>query len=236
MTTYVLIPGADGRAWYWHRVVPMLRERGHDAVAVDLPSGLDAGLAEHVTAVVDAIGDRDTGDDGPVLVAQSLAAVIAPLVCERIPVQQIILVNPMIPTPGETAGEWWDNTGRDEAARAFAAEEGRDPDAGFDLIVDFFHDVPQDATDEAMSGEASGPSEALFAEPWPLRAWPDVPTRILQGRDDRFFPLGFQLRIAAERLPGVPVEDLPGGHLVALSRPVELTELICDVTEAPRSR
>ncbi|MGW3625365.1 alpha/beta fold hydrolase [Streptomyces sp. NPDC000880] len=228
MTTYVLIPGADGHAWYWHRVVPMLRERGHDVIAVDLPSDNTAGLAEHVDAVIGAIGDKASAPGpGPVLVAQSLAGFIAPLVCERTPVEQLILVNPMIPAPGESAGEWWDNTGRAEAAKAFAAEEGRDPDAGFHLIVDFFHDVPQDVTDEAMSGEASGPSEALFAEPWPLQTWPDVPTRLLQGRDDRFFPLAFQRRIAAERLQGVPVEDLPGGHLVALSRPLELADLIC---------
>jgi alpha-beta hydrolase superfamily lysophospholipase len=34
--TYVLIPGAGGSAWYWHRLVPELRRRGHDAVAARL--------------------------------------------------------------------------------------------------------------------------------------------------------------------------------------------------------
>jgi pimeloyl-ACP methyl ester carboxylesterase len=65
-----------------------------------------------------------------------------------------------------------------------------------------------------------------FEKPWPLAAWPDVPTRFLQGRDDRFFPLGFQRRVVAERLPGVEVEELPGGHLLALGRPVELAEAL----------
>jgi pimeloyl-ACP methyl ester carboxylesterase len=50
-----------------------------------------------------------------------------------------------------------------------------------------------------------------------------VPTRVLAGRDDRFFPLEFQRRIAGERL-GTEIEVLPGGHLVALSRPAELTD------------
>jgi hypothetical protein len=35
--TFVLIPGAGGTAWYWHRIVPLLREAGHAAIAVDLP-------------------------------------------------------------------------------------------------------------------------------------------------------------------------------------------------------
>jgi pimeloyl-ACP methyl ester carboxylesterase len=37
MSKFVLVPGAGGAAWYWHRVVPELEQRDHDAVAVDLP-------------------------------------------------------------------------------------------------------------------------------------------------------------------------------------------------------
>ena len=38
MATFVLIPGAGGAGWYWHRVVPELVARGHEAIAVDLPT------------------------------------------------------------------------------------------------------------------------------------------------------------------------------------------------------
>ena len=31
-------------------------------------------------------------------------------------------------------------------------------------------------------------SEMVFADLWPLQSWPDVPTRFLLCRDDRFFP------------------------------------------------
>ena len=51
-------------------------------------------------------------------------------------------------------------------------------------------------------------------EPWPLAAWPDVPTRVLVGRHDRMFPLDFQRRVARERL-GVEAEAVGGGHMVA---------------------
>ena len=49
MSTVLLVPGAGGVAWYWHRVVAQLRAAGHDAVAVEL-SGADAaaGLPEYV--------------------------------------------------------------------------------------------------------------------------------------------------------------------------------------------
>ena len=36
--TFLLIPGAGGSAWYWHRVVAALEARGHEAIAVALPA------------------------------------------------------------------------------------------------------------------------------------------------------------------------------------------------------
>jgi pimeloyl-ACP methyl ester carboxylesterase len=48
-----------------------------------------------------------------------------------------------------------------------------------------------------------------------------VPTRILQGRDDRFFPVDFQRRVVQDRL-GITPEEVPGGHLLAVSQPKEL--------------
>ena len=58
-------------------------------------------------------------------------------------------------------------------------------------------------------------------QPWPLSGWPDVPTRVLAGRDDRLFPVAFQRRVARERL-GIEADEIDGGHMVALSRPAEL--------------
>src|SRR5215469_14123781 len=113
--TFVLIPGAGGTAWYWHLVEPLLRDSGHEAIAVDLP-GDDpaAGLPEYTRLVIDAIGGRDD----VVLVAQSLGAFTAPLVAAKVPVRSLVFVNAMIPAPGETPGAWWDNTGWLEARTA----------------------------------------------------------------------------------------------------------------------
>jgi pimeloyl-ACP methyl ester carboxylesterase len=93
MATFVLIHGAGDVGWYWHLVEAELRERGHDTVAPDLPCDDDsAGLPEYVDAVVQAIGDRTD----LVVVAQSLGAFTAPLVCDRVPVKLLVLVAPMI--------------------------------------------------------------------------------------------------------------------------------------------
>jgi pimeloyl-ACP methyl ester carboxylesterase len=158
-----------------------------------------------------------------VLVAQSLGGFTAPIVCERVPVDMLVLVNAMIPAPGESGEQWWTNTSHDHARAEKAAREGRRLADEFDPLEEFFHDVPREVIDDALRRGEPAQSATPMAEPWPLPAWPDVPTRVLTARDDRFFPADFQRRIARERL-GITPDEMPGGHLVALSRPVELTD------------
>ena len=116
----------------------------------------------------------------------------------------------MVPKPGETGHEWWTATG-------WEAEVGE-----LDFVESFFHDVPADVREAALAEELPQ-SATPFDTPWPLESWPDVPTRFVQGRDDRFFPPAFQRRVVRERL-GLDLDEVPGGHLVALSRPVELVD------------
>jgi pimeloyl-ACP methyl ester carboxylesterase len=226
-STFVLVPGAGGVAAYWNLVVAELERRGHDAVAVDLPGDDNsAGLPQYVDAVLAAVPDRA----GLVIVGQSLGAFSASLAAARVPGCRLVLLNAMIPAPGETPGEWWDNTRQPEAKRDNDIREGRDPDAEFDLATYFLHDTPAEIVDEVMStGRVE--SDAVFADPWPLSEWPDVPTTVIAGRDDRFFPLEFQTRLARERL-GLEPRTLPGGHLVALSHPEELVDELDQIVKA----
>jgi pimeloyl-ACP methyl ester carboxylesterase len=220
MATFVLIHGAGADSWHWHLVVPELRARGHEVVAVDLPCEDDsAGLPEYTDAVVEAIGDRND----LVLVAQSMAGFTAPLVCERVPVDLMVLLAAMIPAPGESPGDWWDNTGWEQARREQNQRDGRDPDAEVDVIADFLHDVPPDVVADAMARGERSQSGTPFEKPWPLAAWPDVPTRVLICRDDRFFPADFMRRVARERL-GITPDEMDGGHVPALSRPRDLAD------------
>src|SRR4051812_42876787 len=192
---YVLIPGAGGEAWYWQRVVRRLRMLGRDVVAPDLPAADDsAGLGEYADVVAEAAGDRE----GLIVVAQSMGAFVAPLLCARLDVALLGLVAPMIPAPGESAGEWWSATGQAAARREQEAREGRDPSAPFDERTGFFHDVPADIVEEAFARGEPRQSDTPFEEPWPLDAWPAVPTYVLAGRHDRLFPLEFLRALSRE--------------------------------------
>ena len=226
MATFVLIPGAGGTASYWHLVEPELQARGHRTIAVGLPAGDDkAGFAEYADAVVAAIDEAgpDVGSQTGarlVIVAQSMGGFTAPTVCERVPVSVLVLVNAMIPADGETAGDWWENTGASVARREQDIRDGRSPDAEFDLRTYFFHDVARSVADDAMATPQEQ-SDTPFAHVGLTGAWPAVRTRVLSGRDDRFFPVDFQRRVAEQRL-GITPDVVAGGHLIALARPAEL--------------
>jgi len=216
MATFVLIHGAGDSGWYWHLLEAELRRRGHDVVAPDLPSEDDsAGLPEYADTVVDAIGNR--GD--LVVVGQSFGGFTAPPVCDRLPVDLLVLVAGMIPRPGEPPDDWWANTGYQQARREHDETAGGPP---ADDIALFLHDVPPDLAAEALRrgrDQSATPGE----QPWPLASWPKVPTRFLVCRDDRFFPAGFLHRVVRDRL-GFTADEIDGSHCVALSHQKELAD------------
>jgi pimeloyl-ACP methyl ester carboxylesterase len=226
MASFVLIPGAGGMAWYWHRVVPLIRAAGHEPIAVDLPGDdRHAGLAAYADIVIRAIEERSD----VILVAQSLAAFTSPLVCARAPVRTVVFVNAMIPKPGETAGAWWGATGATEAREQAAARRGYATE--FDVGTYFLHDVPRDVL-RAGPEKPREEVDTVFSEPCRFERWPEIPIHVLAARDDRFFPIEFQRRVARERLRK-EVEEIPGGHLVALSNAEVLTERLLAYERGP---
>ena len=212
MTDFVLVPGAGGIAWYWHLVVAGLERAGHRAIAVDLPGDDDAaGLPEYVDLVVQAAA----GLDELVLVGGSLGGFTVAVAAHRLPVREIVLVNAMIPVPGERAADWGDAVGS-SPARVQAAEAGG-YGTDFDELTYFMHDVPAAVVAEGER-HLRPESDTVFTAPAQFDSWPDVPVRVLVGADDRLFPADFQRRVARERL-GIEADVRPGGHLIALANP-----------------
>jgi pimeloyl-ACP methyl ester carboxylesterase len=218
LATFVLIHGAGDSSWHWHLVGPELRARGHDVVAMDLPCDDDsAGLEDYADTVVGAIGEHKN----LVVVAQSFGGFTAPLVCERVPVDLMILVTAMVPVLGEAPNDYWTNTSWQSPKLDYVAPRGMSFGEAW-TIAAFLHDVPPELATEALRRER-GQSETPGLEPWPLDGWPDVPTRFLLCRDDRFFPPNWMRRVVQERLGIIP-DEIDGSHCVALSHPKELAD------------
>jgi pimeloyl-ACP methyl ester carboxylesterase len=168
-----------------------------------------AGLDAYAETVLAAIGDRTD----LVVGAHSLGGFTAPLVCARVPVQSLVLMAGMIPAPGETGTDWWANSGQTDATRD-------EPDR--DLRELFLNGVEPGLADELLA-RSRGQTGTPMQEPWPLPAWPDVPTRYVLFRDDRLFPAAWARRHARERL-AITAEEIGGGHCAYLSHPEELAE------------
>ncbi|MBB6174921.1 pimeloyl-ACP methyl ester carboxylesterase [Nocardiopsis mwathae] len=230
MSTFVLIHGGGDGGWGWHLVEAELRDRGHDVIAPDLPADDDSlTLTDYADAVVESVGE----EQNLIVVGHSFGGFTAPLVADRLHVDQLVLLAGMIPSPGEPPGEWWDNTGYRKAV-----DEQAETDGGLtgnaDPYISFLHDVPRELAEEAVSRERVHPSAAAMAAPWPLDAWPDVPTRFVLCSEDRFFPPAFFRRLVPERLGIVP-DEITGGHCVALSRPAAVADLLEGYAAAARN-
>jgi Alpha/beta hydrolase family len=114
------------------------------------------------------------------------------------------------------------NSGWEDARRAQLERDGR-PGDDFDVMTDFFHDVPPEVVAKAFSRGELSQSGTPFGEPLPLRVWPDVPIKFLLCRNDRSFLADFMRRVVQQRL-GIKPDEMDCGHLPALRRPQELVE------------
>lgn len=224
--TFVLIPGAGTDPQVYGATIAALEELGHEGLAPPLPLEDEAATpSDHAAAVLAAL-PREHGE--LVVVAQSLGAFAGPLVAAQAGAAGLVLLAPMIPAPGETAGEWWANTGHEAAIAELRERFGPMSEWGGEALAHvFLHDVDEETRRRSERFEGA-PGRGMFGEPWPLERWPDVPTVVLAPRGDRLFPLEFQRRVARERL-GLEVEEIDGGHVPMLSRPGELAQRLVEV-------
>jgi pimeloyl-ACP methyl ester carboxylesterase len=137
----------------------------------------------------------------------------------------LVLVAAMVPAPGEKAADWWANTGHGEAY---------DDRWSGDEIALFLQDAPPDVAAAALA-KGRDQASAPMLEPWPLEAWPDVPTRYLVCRDDRMHPAEWARRMVRERL-GIEADEIDGGHMPYVSRPKDLADRLDAYTIQTKER
>ncbi|MDX3660996.1 alpha/beta hydrolase [Streptomyces sp. ID05-26A] len=205
MTTFAIAHGGGDVGWSWHLVAQALEAKGHTTIAPDLPiEDEDKDLTDWATTLIEALPSTEDA----VVVGHSFGGLVAPLAAAKINAKALVYVTAMLPTPGETPNDWWENTGYTDSG----------------LEDQFFHDVPPPLAQEAQKRER-GMAENPMAKPWPLDAMPDVPTHFILCTEDRFFPPTFMRKVIAARLGIEPVE-LAAGHCASLSKPEELATLL----------
>ena len=218
MTTFVLVHGSGDGGWAWHLVQRALRDRGHEAVAPDLPTDReDATWDDCVDVLVAAAG----GAQDVVVVGHSSGGFVVPLAADRLHASLQVHVAGMVPRPGESAAKWFEHVGWHQAV----ADLRRGFDAAAEAEDVWYHDVPAPLARQAVA-RARPTGDRLGGTPWPSCALPDIPARYVVTTQDRFLPPTVQRRVAAERLGIAAPDELDAGHCATLSRPRELAALL----------
>jgi pimeloyl-ACP methyl ester carboxylesterase len=228
--TFALAHGAWHGGWCWERLEEPLRKRGHESLAIDLPSDdPEAGLDAQAHAIADALADTD---EDVIVVAHSAAGLVAPLVPALRPVRGIVYLTAFIPVPGQSMSDQFaassepiilfEPGGRemDELGRSFWSDER---EAARQLHPDL-------SPDDARSAFARLRPQAQLSqeEPHPT-GLPDVPVASIVCTGDRVLSPDWARRVTRERLRVEPIE-ISTGHFPMLTHP----ELLADkLTSAP---
>jgi hypothetical protein len=103
VTTFALVDGSWHGAWCWERLAPLLRQAGHDVVAMDLPTDDTSTTCDTFADVIcSALDER--GDD-VVLVGHSYGGFVIPLVAARRPVRHLVYVCAYYPCIGRSVDD-----------------------------------------------------------------------------------------------------------------------------------
>ena len=224
----VLIHSALGDSRLWAPQVELLRERGYDAVAPDLPGYGDEPMPREEFSFVEVIAELLPA----ILVGNSLGGAIALRTAlahpDRVP--KLVLAGAGFP-------DWeWSQELRDNWAREDELFEAGDLEGAAQLNLDFWVAPEHHETVRVQQRRALELQSAH--EPPPLR-WPDLPplsdltmpTLVVVGDRDKYDFRAIAAKIAAEA-PNARLETVEGaGHLVALEQPEAFNRLLLEFLE-----
>jgi hypothetical protein len=218
MAVFGLVAGGCHNAWCWDRVRPELTARGHDAVAVTLPtSDPSAGLFEYAAAVASSL-KGSTGE--LVLVGHSVAGRYLPLAARASGASRMIFLCALV--PDEAAPDLSAIPSPSQPNAGLFNEEGLLYFTPERAAASFYHDCDEATTAWAVS-ELRPQGMKIARQSLPPGGWPaGTMSAYVLCRDDRTI-VQKRAREMAARLGVEPVE-LPGSHSPFLSRPDVLAE------------
>jgi len=232
MTTFALIHGAWHGAWCWDPLIPELEQRGHRAVAVDLPcddpSVTTMDNAQLVADSLSAAADADDDDD-VVVVGHSLGGITAVVVPMLRPVRRVVMLAALVPRPGRSIGDVMgsepDTT--TEEFNTLPRNVGKGGAVWWDpeIAAPFFYRACDSETARWAAERLRTQVWTTSREPCPLDKWPDCELASIVCTEDELLRLDWSRRTARDVLHVDPIE-LPGGHFPMLSIPAQLADAL----------
>ncbi len=227
MATFGLIHGAWHGAWCWTRVVAELQVLGHGALTVDMPiDRADATTADYADAAADAF----RGADGLIVVAHSMAGLVAPLLADRVSLRGLVYLAAVLRRPGSSLAEDRKaGLNADISPPDFGRELKRDAEGltWWPGAADAARHLYQDASDAdaAWAFARLRHQKGYWSDRAPATRWPAVPAVSIVCAEDRAITPEWSRRVARDWLNVEPIE-FPGAHSPHLTRPRALAALL----------
>jgi pimeloyl-ACP methyl ester carboxylesterase len=221
-TNIVLVHGlwADGSSW--SKVIPILKNAGHNVTAVQLPLHSLADDVATVKRAIDLVG-------GPtILVGHSFGGFVVTNAGYNNPnVTGLVYVSAFAPDEGESAVDFVDVASLPPGLLVFDS-------GGFAFLNrEMFHGAfvqDANATEAETLAVVQKPAhQSLFAEPSGPPAWKQLPTWFEVSESDHIIPPDAQ-RQFAQRMNATTI-SLNSSHASLVSHPDEIAELILNATK-----
>jgi pimeloyl-ACP methyl ester carboxylesterase len=223
----ILVHGAWVGPWEFEPLVQILRERGWEVDALDLPStGSTEGMLQDAAAITAAI---DRADGPVVLVGHSYGGVPVTEAGDHVAVERIVYVaafaldagESVIASMGGSLPEMW---GTADGQLTM----GRSRDERVDMIAaDMPPGVPREAS-EQLADLFRPQSLASFGDEVSRVAWRVKPATFILTENDAVLPPAFQESLAVRS--GAEIVRIPHGHAPFQEDPAGFADLLERVT------
>jgi pimeloyl-ACP methyl ester carboxylesterase len=238
MLTVVLVHGAFADSSSWNGVIARLQREGHTVVA---PANPLRGLADdtaYIASVVDQI-------EGPVLlVGHSYAgAIISNVVARARNVVGLVFVAAFAPDDGEWLGDVT-ATSKDAILGPALLQRkypvGRDGETGVEFVVNparfheiFAADLPADRS-AVLAASQRPVAQGDFSEKAGPPAWRSIQSWAVVATGDK--AAGTDLVRSMAQRAGANIVEVEGSHLIMLSQPDAVSEVILEAARAGAPR
>jgi len=219
VTTFCLVHGAWHDDACWQPLVSELVHRGHECVTPVLPlERADASFEDYAQVVV----DRLEGRDAPVLVGHSMSSAVIPLVALKRPVRLLVYLCPAMggfPAPADEPPyqrPGYERPPTDANNRSWWPRER--------AVSQLYARVDPELA-KRLARRLRPQPQSVFADPYPLKRPPELPSAFLYAREDELFDDRWS-RWIARQLLGVDAIALPGGHFPMLEHPALLASTL----------
>ncbi len=232
MASFLLIHGAWQGAWCWREIAPRLEERGHQAIAIDLPGhGEDRSPPETVTLqdYVDRVNQAvNASKDRPILVGHSMGGLIG-LTAESVPdsIAALVYVAALVPPSGYSMMHFVSGFDPQYLAQLQWAPDRRTALISPEGAREFLYPrCPPEIVESAFARftpEPVAPYETPFSTTH--ERFGRVPRYYIECLRDRVVPLAVQ-RAMRTGVPFLGVYSLDTDHSPFFSAPEELAAIL----------